>query len=234
MKKQKNKKVVKNNSKNYFTKVHEKAIIRYVNTTDPRKRNELYITYIQPAFEEMVDKIVYRYKFTSLPNIGFLIQECKSHLITVLSKFDKSKGFKAFSYFSVITKNWFMHKAKKLSLQIRKEAQYEELSKTVEMEYMSIENPYFNERTSKEFLDALWKEILIWESLNLKPNEKKVLEAIKILLSNADSIDIFNKKAVYLFVREITNLNTKQILNNFNKFRTLYRDFIKKWNSDIL
>ena len=106
MKKQKNKKVVKNNSKNYFTKVHEKAIISYVNTTDPRKRNELYITYIQPAFEEMVNKIVYRYKFTSLPNIGFLIQECKSHLITVLSKFDKSKGSKAFINILNFILNW--------------------------------------------------------------------------------------------------------------------------------
>lgn len=53
---------------------------------------------------EMVDKIVYTYKFTTLPNIDELRDECKIWLTTVLEKFDPSKGSKAFSYFSVITK----------------------------------------------------------------------------------------------------------------------------------
>ena len=108
----------------YFTQTHEDAIVEYI-TADPKRRNELYIKIIQPAFSEMVNKIVLRYKFTSLPNIGSLIQECEGHLITILSKFDETKGHKAFSYFSVITKNWFIHKAKKYSLQTRKEIQHE-------------------------------------------------------------------------------------------------------------
>ena len=57
------------NSRHYFTQVHEDAIIQYCATTDFRTREELYVTYIQPAFNEMVDKIVYTYKFNNLPNI---------------------------------------------------------------------------------------------------------------------------------------------------------------------
>ena len=64
----------------------------------------------------------------------------------------------------------------------------------------------------------------------MKPNEKKVLQAVKILFESADDIEIFNKKAVYLYMREITGLNTKQIVNNLNKIRVKYRDFRKKWN----
>ena len=75
----------------------------------------MYVTLIQPAFNEMVDKIAYTYKFTSLPNIEDLKEECKIWLTTILDKFDVSKGSKAFSYFSVITKNWFIHKVKKNS-----------------------------------------------------------------------------------------------------------------------
>ena len=63
-----------------------------------------------------------------------------------------------------------------------------------------------------------------------KPNEYKVLQAVKILFESADDIEIFNKKAVYLYMREITGLNTKQIVNNLNKIRVKYRDFRKKWN----
>ena len=97
----------------YFTKDHENAIIRYSQVTCIRERSELYEKWIQPAFDEMVDKIVFTYKFTNLPNIDHLRDECKIWLMTILDKYDPSKGSKAFSYFSVITKNWFIHKVKK-------------------------------------------------------------------------------------------------------------------------
>ena len=44
------------------------------------------------------------------------------------------------------------------------------------------------------------------------------------------TIQIFNKKAVYLYIREITGLNTKQVVNNLNKMRERYAVFKKKWN----
>ena len=149
---------------------------------------------------------------------------------TILSNFDPSKGSKAFSYFSVITKNWFIAKVKKTAIQLKREAHYGEISKRIEMEHLSIYNKYDQEREQKEFIEHLWKEIKKWEGQNLKDNERKVLEAIKILFTDADSIEIFNKKAIYLYIREITNLNTKQVLNNLNKFRSEYANFKKKWN----
>ena len=97
----------------YFTSDHEEAIIRYARSTNQRERTELYIEYIRPAFNEMVDKIVFTYKFTNLPNCDSLREECKIWLMTILDKYDPNKGSKAFSYFSVITKNWFIHKVKR-------------------------------------------------------------------------------------------------------------------------
>jgi hypothetical protein len=76
----------------------------------------------------------------------------------------------------------------------------------------------------------LWEEIDTWDTGNLKENEQKVLDAIKILLSSPDDIEIFNKKAIYLYIREITGLNTKQVVNNLNKMRVKYRVFKGKWN----
>lgn len=222
----------KKKGKKYFTEKTQRAIVEYINTQDPKRRNTLYVKIIQPAFKEMVSKIVFKYKFATLPNVDTLIHECEGHLITVLSKFDESKGSKAFSYFSVITKNWFTHKAKKFSAQVKKETQCEEISKSVEMEYLSTENPYMDDRITEEFMKALWVEIDKWEQMDLKINERKVLKAIKILLSHPDSIEIFNKKAIYLNIREITDLNTKQILNNLNKFRSFYTDFKEKWHSE--
>jgi len=220
----------KKKNNNYFTKVHENAILEYKNCDDLTHRNELYRDVIRPAFVEMINKIVFTYKFTNLPNVESLKDECEIHLITILSNFDPSKGSKAFSYFSVITKNWFIAKVKKNAIQLRREAHYDEISKRIEMEHLSIYNKYDKERERKEFMEHLWGEIGKWEKQNLKENEKKVLEAIKILFTDAESIEIFNKKAIYLYIREITNLNTKQVLNNLNKFRIEYSNFKKKWN----
>ena len=105
----------------YFTQDHEDAIVKYAQTNDIKIRTELYIQWIEPAFNEMVDKIIYTYKFTNLPNIDVLKDECKIWLTTILDKYDPNKGSKAFSYFSVITKNWFIHKVKKTTLENKRE-----------------------------------------------------------------------------------------------------------------
>ena len=65
----------------------------------------------------------------------------------------------------------------------------------------------------------------------MKPNEKRVYDAMMILFEDADNIEIFNKKAIYLYVREITGLNTKQVVNNLNKLRVRYRSFRKNWDN---
>ena len=221
----------KRSGKHYFTKDHENAILQYVATDDQRLRTELYSEYIGPAFNEMVDKIVYTYKFTNLPNIDPLKDECKVWLTTILEKYDPNKGSKAFSYFSVITKNWFIHKVKKNAKRARTEVLYDELPKAIENERLVTHNKYHKQREEKEFWMSLWTEIDHWDTGNLKENEKKVLEAVKILLKSIDEDDmIYNKKAIYLYLRELTGLNTKQVVNNLNKIRAKYRIFKKNWN----
>ncbi|UCG92385.1 MAG: hypothetical protein JSV97_01340, partial [candidate division WOR-3 bacterium] len=76
----------------------------------------------------------------------------------------------------------------------------------------------------------LWGEIESWDTGNLKENEKKVLEAIKILLNSIDEDQmIYNKKAIYIYLLELTGLNTNKIVNNLNKHRVKYRIFKKNW-----
>lgn len=217
----------------YFTQSHEDAIIQYALTKDPKIRQDLYKNLIGPAFNEMVNKIVFTYKFNTLPNIEDLKEECKIWITTILEKFDPSKGSKAFSYFSVITKNWFIHKVKKVSRQNKKEMFLDDVQHQKEFDYdnLIVYTEYDSERENKEFWNSLWNEIDGWKKLQLKSNEKKVLDAVIILLEEPDSIEIFNKKAIYLYVREITGLNTKQVVNNLNKIRQKYKQFRKDWDN---
>jgi DNA-directed RNA polymerase specialized sigma subunit len=229
-KKKRRRRVSRGGGKKYFTKVHEDAIVQYALSDSREEKTKLYVEIINPALNELVDKTVYTYKFTNLPNIEDLKAECKVWLTTILDKFDPSKGSKAFSYYSVITKNWFIHKVKRTALQNRREVYYDQMPKEMEQEQMSTTNQYFEIRESGEFWNSLWKEIKQWESVATKPNEKKVIDAIKILLSEPDAIEIFNKKAIYFYIREITGLNTKQVVSTLNKLRVRYASFKEKWN----
>ena len=220
----------KRQKRDYFTEVHQEAIVRYTITEDLKERDQLYETLIGPAFNEMVDKIVYTYKFTNLANIDDLKSECKIWLTTILDKFDPDKGSKAFSYFSVITKNWFIHKVKHNSIRLKREVYFDEVANLDEMKNLVTHNEYDNLREKREFWVALQGEMNTWQDEAIKPNEKRVMEAIKIILSEPEDIEIFNKKAIYLYLREITGLNTKQIVNSLNKIRMKYRGFKQGWD----
>jgi hypothetical protein len=215
----------------YFTEKHQNAIVEYALTSDNKIRTQLYIEYIAPAFDEMVDKIIYTYKFTTLPNIEVLKDECKIWLTTILDKFDPEKGSKAFSYFSVITKNWFIHKVKKNAKNLKQQVQYEDVIGEIEQDYLSTENPYLESREKHEFWILLMTEFKKWDETTLKENEKKVLDAIIDLFENVDELEIFNKKAIYMHIRELTNLNTKQVVNNLNKIKARYRGFKEDWDN---
>ena len=230
MNQQRPKKRKKRTKNLYFTKVHENAIVQYAISNDRAVRTELYILHIQPALNEMVDKIIFTYKFTSLPNIAELRDECKIWLTMILDKYDPNKGSKAFSYFSVITKNWFIHKVKKNSKQAKREVDFDQIPSDLEKRHLVTYNRYEIDRERNEFWKYLWQEIDSWDNGKLKPNDQKVLQAVRILLESSDDIEIFNKKAIYLYMREITGLNTKQIVNSLNKMRSKYRDFKGKWN----
>jgi hypothetical protein len=218
----------------YFTSDHEEAIIRYSRSSSLKERTELYVNYIQPAFNEMVDKIVFTYKFTNLPNCDSLRDECKIWLMTILDKYDPNKGSKAFSYFSVITKNWFIHKVKRQQKRNKREIDYDNISKAYEEEFLSTSESYVTIREEDEFWKSFYDELQSWDVSQMKENDLKVYKAINILFESKEDIDIFNKKAIYLYLREITGLNTKQIVNSLKKFRKRYFIFKQGWqNGDL-
>jgi len=232
---QKKKSKKKRNNKNYyFTSDHEDAIVKYARTNCKKERTDLYIEFIGPAFNEMVDKIVFTYKFTNLPNIDSLREECKIWLMTILDKYDPNKGSAAFSYFSVITKNWFIHKVKRQQKRNKREIDLGNISKRYEEEYLSTNESYLTHREEDEFWESFYTELKSWDISQMKENDTRVYKAIIILFESKEDIDIFNKKAIYLYLREITGLNTKQIVNSLKKFRKRYHSFKQNWEGGQL
>jgi hypothetical protein len=179
----------------------------------------------------MVDKIVFTYKFTTLPNIDQLREECKVWLMTILDKFNPDKGHKAFSYFSVITKNWFIHKVKKQQRKNQREVDYDAAPKKYEEEYLATDDSWLKDQMQREFWQSFYEDMKNWQFQDMRENDERVYKAIMVLFESKEEIEIFNKKAIYLYLREITGLNTKQVVNSLNKFREYYYDFKQDWEN---
>jgi hypothetical protein len=219
-------------SKYYFTQVHEDAIVEYANTLDVKRRTELYIQFIDPVFNELINNIVYTFKFQELPNIEQLKNECKIWVTTIFDKFDPEKGSAAFAFFTVVIKNWFIAKVKTRKKKLQIETSYEDIQEVLEKQ-MIVKNEYESTREEKEFVEHLRKEIESWDKGHrrnvLGHNDIKVIHALQDLFEHSESIEIFNKKAIYLNIRELTNLNTKQITRSIKKLAPRYLKFKKRW-----
>jgi hypothetical protein len=225
----KKKRAKRGTKKRYFTKIHEEAIVRYNKSDDYDERNNIYNTFLKSTFEELVEKVVYTYKFNSLPNIDSLKDECLVWIPTVMIKYDNSRGTAAFSYFTVITKNWFIHQVKRNTKKAKREV---EINESLDVPQLVTNNEYLQKREKHEFWREFLREVSTWDTRqDLKENEVKVLQAIKILFDSSEEIEIFNKKAIYLYMNEITGLPTKQIVLSLKKFKKRYSLFRKKWDN---
>jgi len=216
----------------YWTKEHEDAIVEYP-TANQVRRNELYNKLLSYAFDQMIDNIVFTYKFTYLPNIVSLKEECKHDLIKILTKFDPNRGSKAFAYFSVITKNNFIHLVKKYA---RVNVAFRHLntasgSKIFHYKNLTVDHEYENARNSSEKLEYYLNDIenWKWEMDSFTDNEKKVYEAFVQIYQNADKLEIVNLKAIRLYLKEITGLNSKEITSAILKMKNLYLEMKNLW-----
>jgi hypothetical protein len=231
VKKRQKKERRKKGSNNYFDENTEKAIIQFQDEPEIEKKQQVFVDEIQPAFSKLVENIIFVYKFHSLGNIDILKNDCISFLFENLYKFDGTKGHKAFSYFNVIAKNWFIQRVKAFKKKNKSDIQFDKaLLTSLERNNNAAVVASCEENLLKtEFIELLKIEVKKWREKFDKHQERKVLEAVILLLQNPDLISIYNKKGIYLYIREITGLNTKQVVTNLSKLKRKYNIFKKKY-----
>lgn len=205
--------------KMYFTKDTEDAIISYNNEVDDVKKNNIFETKIKSSLEKLVENVFNTFKFTYFDVGPLEVQkETLSHLVANLHKYEAGKG-KAFAYFSIIAKNYLIFhnnsNYKRYNQQVDISEENEENTvrlQTEDYHYKNVEN--------KEFIEMM---VEYWEkNLNeifSKKRDLKIAEAVVELFRNSDRIDYFNKKALYLYIREISSCKTQQITKVINKMK---------------
>jgi hypothetical protein len=217
----------------YFGPEVDAKISEYVKETDVPTKNKIFEDSIRPALLKLIESQLYMYGFYKIDDPDMLKNECLSNLYEILPKFDPNKGKKAFSYFNVVVKNWFIWKIRDKNKRLRQQSEnfYGIDHDVVRNDPSLISASHEDNIVDAEFLLSLHRDMDKWRPLLQKDQERKVLDAIRFLLQNPDLVTIFNKKAVFFYIREITGLTMKQVNHNMNRLRALYSEFRERFHS---
>jgi hypothetical protein len=221
---------------NYFTVETEEAILRYRNSKSQAERNRIYNESIHYGFYKLVENIIHTFKFyyTEVDNIEDLKYEVISFLLQKLDLYDQSKG-KAYSYFGTIAKRYLI---------IYNQKNYKKLVSKAEIGEQHDDNALVNSIIVKEpepELDRLdivelFVKYVDDNLLDLfdKTDEMKVADAILEIFKKRENIDIFNKKAVFIYVKEMTEAQSNTITKVIKKLKVIYKRILDNYleNSD--
>jgi hypothetical protein len=219
----------------YFTKDTEAAIREYLTSCDKSQKADIFTKEIKPAITKLVENVIFVHRFNTIDEVDILKNDCVSFLFEVLHKFDPSKGHKAFSYLTVVAKNWFTQKIKfKKRKAVGVHFDNNVLNYLEKQNHEKVVFSYENILYRKEFLSMLKDEMKKWRKKFSKDQEKVVLEAVILLMENPDLLSIYSRKGVFIYLKEMTGLNTKQIVTNLKKMKNKYKIFKGRYdNGDV-
>lgn len=206
----------------YFTEATEDAIVEYVSLVDQEKRDKIFNEKIDYAFHKLAENIIHTFKFyyTDVDTMSELKHEVVTFLLSKLHLYNKSKG-KAFSYFGTIAKRYLILYNMKNYSRIKEKADLTEVD-----DDKTITNDIINSGNSKElgtFIDLYtqYNDKNLLKIFN-KPHEQKIADSVIELFKKRESLDVFNKKALFIYTREITDATTPQISKVIKRLKGIY------------
>jgi hypothetical protein len=227
-------------SKNYFDVREEQAVRDYIVAENYEDRERIYNTYLKEPLDKMIESIIRRYKlYRKDMDYSDVHSDTHSFLMTKVEKFKPAKNKKAYSYFGTICKNYLMGQILKDQKDTNRKISYEDISATLENRPDMVYYLEFEKIDAEKIIDVFLNDLKNYISKNIdNENELKLGYALVELFDNYGNIFIgndnnkFNKNIVLLSLREMTNLNTKEIRIYLKKYKVLYLETLKKIHNE--
>tara|TARA_R100001163_G_C5046782_1_gene184005 strand:+ start:302 stop:1009 length:708 start_codon:yes stop_codon:yes gene_type:complete len=221
----------------YFGVEQEKQVKQYLTSLD----EDIYQNHIHELLRRIAYGMSHKMKMrpASLYRSKQVKDGCVSHLWEQLvSNYNPNKGKKAYSYLTTVAHNyycgvWRKYHRKNITLYktgkeielLFESANQPSLTWNIDGQVGSFEKFLVQKDEENENLRAAFRALKAYEDKN--DNSKKVCAAVKILLDSSDGLSLdesgLHKKQIYLYLREITGLKTKQIVNILQKLRKTYK-----------
>ena len=215
----------KKSKANYFTKETEEYIVKYNTSTDVDYRNKIFTEHIYIPFYKLAENIIHTFKFyyTDVEAIEDLKHEIVSVLLEEkISKFDPTNGAKAYSYFGTIVKRWLINYTNKNYKKLKQVGSFDDMEESY--------NPGDGRKEGYEILLSNFIDIWVAEmyqdiDINFtKDTEKKIADAVLTIFKTRNDIDIFKKKALYIYIREMTDCETPHLTKVISTLKVLFYD----------
>jgi hypothetical protein len=223
------KKKRKKKSKMYFGTPVQEAIIRYNNSSNPVIKNRIYREHIAAAFDKMAENLIHTFKFYYF---DYPLEEVKhevvSFMVMQMPKYKADKG-RAFSYFSVVGKNWLIlnNNNNYKKMKIHDNLDILDWKRNLVSENTISEVDEFNVEFVNQMLDY-------WDNniTNIFRRQKDILvaDAVLELFRRRKNIENFNKKALYIMIREMTGSNTQHITRVINQMKNYYYSMMSEFS----
>ena len=214
--------------KPYFGMDVQDAIVRY-NALDVDKnqseRNKIYQEEIHKAFDKLCENIINTFKFEYFDDKYLDVkQEVLSFLVMNMHKYDHSKGSKAFSYFSVVAKNYLI---------LHNNNNYKKLKSHADVSILDSYR-YFDTFEKDGNMSNFMECLIVYFDKNIcnmfkKKRDIAVAYAILELMKTREGIENFNKKSLYILIREMTDVNTSNITSVVNVFKAKYKKLVDEY-----
>jgi len=211
--------------KNYFTQDTEDAIVAYNNAATFEEKDKLYHSRIHYPFFKLTENIIHTFKFyyTEVDNIEDLQHEVITFLLSKIHLFNPAKGAKAYSYFGTIAKRYLI---------LQNQKNYKKRIDTAPTSILEEDETYsynIGETSQQELLSLYLDEYVTYCTKNLyklfpKTHDAQVADAILELFRKREEIDIFNKKALYIYIREQIEVKTPKITKIANQLYDIFKD----------
>jgi len=222
----------------YFSSLTHDAILVYQKCDNPAERESLYQDVILPSFDKLVENLIFMNGFVNITgSYTELKSDCITFLFETIHKFDASRGSKAFSYFNVVAKNWLMIKSKQRSKNLKRMVSIDDTDSLTVEDVAAIEAN--NTTPGLIDLESGMQEYEIIALLNdlkddaLNENERACMDAIFYLFEKREDIELLNKRAVFVYMRDMSSLSPKQLSAAMSVIRRRYRDLVASGQYNI-
>ena len=202
----------KKSKANYFTTETEEYIVKFNTSEDQEYKNQIFSEHIYYPFYKLAENIIHTFKFyyTDVDKIEDLKHEIVSMLYEEkIMKFDPTNGAKAYSYFGTIVKRWLINYNNKNYKKLKQIGSFDDIEESYEQN-IDMDSP--SGKTLSNFMntwvDSVYMKI---DDMFLKESDIKIADAVLTIFRTRHDLDIFKKKALYIYIREMSECETPQL-----------------------
>ncbi len=220
----------KRTKKRYFTEDTDLAIKEYLASSNQPERDEIFKTRIHYPFYKLAENLIHTFKFyyTEVDDLEDLKHEVICFLLEKLDYFKPERGTKAFSYFSIVGKNYLI--LYNNNNYAKKKIKADPLAADEDDGVLHQLGRDERKQEMKDFIDYLTDYIDKYMfKLFKKEDDLRVCDAINILFKRRENLEIFNKKALYIYIREMTEVETPVITKVTKKLRNIYKELYTEY-----